>query len=87
MITVDSKIKEILKYPEAKKVFDDAMAPYVASVGGSGNYSDDPQLARAYNMTLRALAGFPQSGIAPEVFAEIEEKLEELEIDDDDDED
>lgn len=81
MITVDSKIKEIRKYPDAVAIINEAMKE------ASDDYMAVPSLKRADNMTLRALAGFPMAGITPEIFAVIEEKLEEAEIEEEDEDD
>lgn len=89
MITVDTKVKDIANNAEAAKIVNDAMREITIRESGGTleNYTEDPRLALAYNMTLRALAGFPQSFITPEIFEQMEEAFEAAEIEDDDDDD
>ena len=89
MITVDTKMKDIVANPAAAKIVNDAMREIALkeSGGTQENYTEDPRLSLAFNMTLRALAGFPQSFITPEVFEQMEEAFEAAEIEDDDDDD
>ena len=67
-LSVDSKIKDIKKNPEAVKI----MERY------SEGFSTNPQMKMVQGLTFRKLASFPQSkaaGITDEVIAKIDEEL------------
>jgi hypothetical protein len=70
-LSVDSKIKDIKKNPEAVKI----MERY------SEGFSTNPQMKMVQGLTFRKLASFPQSkaaGITDEVVAKIDEELKAL---------
>lgn len=69
-ITEDSKLGEVLDNPKAKAVLEKHMPDM-------GNVS--PQmLAMARGMSLKQVAGFPQSGLTPEKMEAIMEELSKL---------
>lgn len=67
-LSVDSKIKEIMKNPEAVKVLEKY----------SPGFSTNPQMKMVQGLTYRALAKFPQAGLTPEQVEEIDQALKAL---------
>jgi hypothetical protein len=64
-LSVDSKIKDIMKNSEAVALME-KMAP---------GFSTNPQMKMVQGLTYRALAKFPQSGMSPEKVEEINQAL------------
>lgn len=67
-ISVDSKIKEIMKNPEAVAVLEEV----------SPGFATNPQMKMVQGLTYRALAKFPQAGLSAEQVEEIDAKLKAL---------
>lgn len=67
-ITVDTKLKQIIKDPEAKAIL---LKYFPVDL-------DDPMVRMAYGMTLRKCCSFPQVEISDEQFATLEKELLEL---------
>ena len=67
-VTIDSKVKEIMKVPEAVELIEKYMP----------GFSTNPQMKMVYGLTLKKLAGFPQANVSEEILAEIEKGLAEL---------
>ncbi|WKY45035.1 hypothetical protein Q5O14_02745 [Eubacteriaceae bacterium ES2] len=67
-LSVDSKIKEIMKNPDAV----DLMEKY------SPGFKTSPQMKMVQGLTFRALAKYPQSQMTPEKVDEIDEALRAL---------
>lgn len=67
-LSVDSKIKEIMKNPVAV----DLMEKH------SPGFATNPQMKMVQGLTFRALAKFPQAGINAEKLAEIDKDLKAL---------
>jgi hypothetical protein len=67
-LSVDSKIKEIMKNPEAV----DLMEKY------SPGFKTNPQMKMVQGLTYRALAKFPQSNMTEEKVEEIDQALKAL---------
>lgn len=68
-ISVDSKIKEIMKNAKAVEIMEKH----------SPGFSTNPQMKMVQGLTFRALAKFPQAGISQEKLEEINSELTELE--------
>jgi len=68
-VTIDNKIKEIMKDEKAVEVIEKYMP----------GFKTNPQMKMVYGLTLRALAKFPQANVAPEILAQLEKELAELE--------
>jgi hypothetical protein len=66
--SVDSKIKELMKSPEAADIME-KFAP---------GFKTDKQMKLVQGMTFRALAKFPQANISDEKLEEINKALAEL---------
>lgn len=67
-LSVDSKIKEIMKNPDAVEVMEKH----------TPGFSTNPQMKMVQGLTFRALAKFPQAGISPEKIEEIDKELKAL---------
>lgn len=67
-LSVDSKIKEIMKNPTAVELMEKH----------TPGFSTNPQMKMVQGLTFRALAKFPQSGITPEKLEEIDKDLKAL---------
>ena len=67
-LSVDSKIKEIMKNPEAVTLME-KFAP---------GFSTNPQMKMVQGLTYRALAKFPQANMTPEKVEEIDQALKAL---------
>lgn len=70
-LSVDSKIKQIMKNPAAVAIIDEF----------SPGFAANPQMKMVQGLTFRKLAAFPQSakaGITPEVVEIIDERLKAL---------
>lgn len=68
MITMESKLKEVMEDPKAVEVLE-SMVPGI---------SKNPALKMAYGMSLRNCCRFPQSGFDAEKTAELEERLKAI---------
>lgn len=68
MLSVDSKVKELKKSPEACKIICD-YAP---------GFETDPQMKLVQGLTMRKLASFPQAGLTPEQVEEMDARLRAL---------
>ena len=68
-LSVDSKIKDIMKNPEAVALME-RLSP---------GFATNPQMKMVQGLTFRALAKFPQAGISPERLEEIDKALQALE--------
>jgi len=68
-LSVDSKIKLLMKNPAAVEILE------VYSPG----ISTEPQMKMVYGLTLRKLASFPQAAHVAEKLDEIDEKLKAIE--------
>lgn len=64
-VTMDSKMKEIMKSPEAVAILEDL----------SPGITKNPALKMIYGMPLRTAAAFPQTGFTPEMLAELEKRI------------
>ncbi len=67
-ITLDSKLKEIMKNPEAVAIIDKY----------NPGFAENKQLKMCYGMTLRSLLRFPQSAAISEHADEIEEAFAKI---------
>lgn len=67
-LSVDSKIKEIMKNPEAVALME-KLVPGFAS---------NPQMKMVQGLTFRALAKFPQAGLSADSVEEIDKALKAL---------
>jgi len=67
-LSVDSKIKALMKDPAAVELLEQY----------SPGISTEPQMKMVYGLTLRKLAGFPQAAALAEKLDEIDEKLQAL---------
>ena len=67
-LSVDSKIKEIKKNPEAVELMEKL----------SPGFATDPQMKLVSGLTFRKLASFPQANITPEKLEEIDQALRAL---------
>ncbi len=67
--SIDSKVKELKKSPEACAVI----------VKYSPGFETDPQMKLVGGLTLRKLAAFPQAGLSPEQIEEIDAALKAIE--------
>ena len=68
-ISLDSKVKDILKNPEAAAVLDKY----------SPDASKNPQMKLVGGLTLRKLASFPQSAFLKPHLEELEKELQAIE--------
>jgi len=68
-LSVDSKVKELMKDPRAADVME-SFAP---------GFKTDKQMKLVQGMTFRKLAKFPQANISEEKLEEINKALAELE--------
>lgn len=68
-ISVDSKIKEIMKNPAAVELMEKH----------TPGFSTNPQMKMVQGLTFRALAKFPQAKISPEKLEQIDAELKALE--------
>jgi len=66
--SVDSKMKDLLKDPEAAKILEEYFPGMTTS----------PRIKMAYAFTLRKVASFPQVNLPPEKLEEIDKKLQAL---------
>lgn len=67
-LSVDSKIKELKKSPEAVELLEKF----------SPGFATDPQMKMVQGLTFRKLASFPQAGLTPEQVEEIDAALKAL---------
>ena len=67
-LSVDSKIKEIMKNPEAVELMEKF----------SPGFATNPQMKMVQGLTFRALAKFPQSNMTEEKVEEIDNALKAL---------
>lgn len=67
-LSVDSKIKEIMKNPEAVELMEKF----------SPGFATNPQMKMVQGLTYRALAKFPQAGMTEEKVEEIDQALKAL---------
>ena len=67
-LSVDSKIKDIMKNPEAVDLMEKL----------SPGFATNPQMKMVQGLTFRALAKFPQAGLSPEQVEEIDKALRAL---------
>jgi len=67
-LSVDSKIKDIKKNPEAVELME-KFTP---------GFKTNPQMKLVSGMSLRKLASFPQAKLSPEQLEEIDEALKAL---------
>ncbi|MDR1531985.1 MAG: hypothetical protein LBS62_07350 [Clostridiales bacterium] len=67
-LSVDSKIKEIMKVPEAVELMEKH----------SPGFSTNPQMKMVQGLTFRALAKFPQAGLGAEQVEKIDSELKAL---------
>lgn len=67
-LSVDSKIKDIMKNPEAVAMMEKF----------SPGFATNPQMKMVQGLTFRALAKFPQAGMTPERVEEIDQALKAL---------
>lgn len=68
-LSVDSKIKEILKNPKATELMEKH----------SPGFGTNPQMKMVYGLSLRALSKFPQAGISSEKLEKMDADLKALE--------
>lgn len=67
-LTVDSKIKEIMKNPAAVELME----------RHSPGFATNPQMKMVQGLTFKALSKFPQAGISAEKLEEIDKDLRAL---------
>ena len=69
MLTIDSKIKDLAKNPQAAAICEKY-----------GITFSDKRSKMAFGISVRALSAYPQAGITPEKLAAMEKELEEANL-------
>ncbi len=70
MLTIDSKVKELKKNPQAVEIITKL----------SPGFATDPQMKLVQGLTLRKLMSFPQAGVTPEQVEALAKELEDANL-------
>ena len=70
MLTIDSKVKDLKKNPQAVEII----------VKYSPGFATDPQMKLVQGLKLSKLMSFPQAGLTPEEVAALAKELEEANL-------
>lgn len=70
MLTIDSKVKDLKKNPQAVEII----------VKYSPGFATDPQMKLVQGLKLSKLMSFPQAGLTPEQVAALAKELEDANL-------